>query len=189
VNVNVPVAPSAPAHLLAVVNGSNLALTWTNTYEGGAPTALALDVNGVSVGTIPLGLSDHVTFANVPAGPYIGNTYWVALRAENAGGSSQRSSTLTLRFPAPCSGPPAAPIDMLAYRVGSTVSVDWAPDPSAPAPTLYVLIVTGSAVDSVKTTGRVLSGTVAPGSYTLSVIAANPCGASAATPPQTVVVP
>ena len=46
VHVNVFIPPSAPANLLGLVNGSTVALTWVNTYAGGAPTSLSLDVSG-----------------------------------------------------------------------------------------------------------------------------------------------
>jgi hypothetical protein len=39
------------------------------------------------------------------------------------------------------------------------------------------------------TPGRTLSGAAGPGSYQLNVAAVNACGASAATPSQTVVIP
>lgn len=187
-HVDVPVAPSPPGHLLSVVDGSNVGLTWTNTYEGGAPTSLVLDVSGVVVATIPLPLSDHAAFLNVPGGPYVGNTYRIGLRARNAAGSSQPSA-LTLRVPVQCSGPPAVPASMLAYRVGSTVYVDWAPGPSGAAPTSYVLDVTGTLVGQYSTPERAVSALLQAGTYTVTVAAVNPCGASAATPPQTVVVP
>ncbi|MDH4065103.1 MAG: Ig-like domain-containing protein [Acidobacteriota bacterium] len=183
-HVNVPVAPSAPAHLLGLVNGSNLALAWTNTYAGGAPTSLVLDVTGSIVISLPLGFGDSFSFVGVPPG-----TYTLALRALNAAGSSPPSSAVTLTFPDACTGPPWVPRTVLAYRVGNTVYVDWAPATGGPAPTSYVVNVTGAWVGSLPTTGRALSGTVAPGSYTLSVVAVNWCGASAGSPPQTVVVP
>ncbi len=186
-HVNVPVVPSPPVHLLGVVNGSNVALTWTNTYEGGAPTSLVLDVSGVVVATIPLELSDHAAFLNVPGGAWVGTTYRIGLRAQNAAGSSQ-PATVTFQVPVPCSGPPAVPTGMLAYLVGSTVYVDWTPGPSGAAPTSYVLDVTGTHVGQYATTARTLSALLKTGSYTFSVEARNPCGVSAATPPQTVVV-
>ncbi|MGE0360320.1 MAG: BACON domain-containing carbohydrate-binding protein [Vicinamibacterales bacterium] len=184
IHVNTPVAPSAPANLLGLVNGSTLALAWTNTYAGGAPTSVALDVSGTIVASLPLGLADHFSFAGVPGG-----TYTLSVRAQNAAGISPASNPITLSFPGPCSGAPGLPADTIAYRVGRTVFVAWAPASFGPAPTGYLLQVTGSFVGGFATTGRGLSGTVGPGSYTFRVVAANPCGASAATPPQTVVVP
>ena len=134
--------------------------------------------------SVPLGLSDTFSFAGVPAG-----TYGLSLRAQNAAGSSPSSSVVTLTFPGSCSGAPEAPADVVAYRVGQTVFIDWAPAASGPAPTSYVLNVTGSFVGGFSTTGRALSGTVGPGSYTVSIVAVNVCGVSAGSPPQTVVVP
>ena len=184
IHVNVPVPPSAPANLLGLVDGSTLALAWRNTYAGAAPTSLVLDVSGSIVASLPLGFSDAFSFVGVPGG-----TYTLALRAQNAGGTSPPSNAVTLAFPGLCSGPPLPPADVLAYRRGSTVSVEWAPWTSGPAPTAYMLNVTGSFVGSIPTSRRTMSGTVGPGSYNLSVVATNPCGASASTPPQTIAVP
>jgi len=184
IHVNVPVAPSAPANLLGLVNGSTLALAWTNTYAGGAPTSLVLDVTGAITTAVPLGLTDTFSFAGVPAG-----TYTLSLRAVNAAGSSPPSNLVTLTFPGPCSGAPDPPSGVVAYAVGRTVFVDWTPAATGPAPTSYVLTVTGSFVGSFPTATRALSGTVGPGSYTLSVAAVNTCGTSATSAPQTVVVP
>jgi hypothetical protein len=73
--------------------------------------------------------------------------------------------------------------------VGNTVFVDWAPGPAGPAPTEYVLNVTGSFVGSFATNQRAISGAVGSGSYTLTVAATNACGTSTPSLPQTVVVP
>jgi hypothetical protein len=184
VHVDVPLAPSAPAHLLALVNRSTLTLAWQNTYEGGAPTLFVLDVTGTRTESIPLRFGDTFTFANVPEGRYA-----LTLRARNASGFSPPSNSVMLSFPGPCSGPPTAPGDVFAYRVDGTVHVSWAPGTSGPAPTAYVLIVTGAWTGTFVTTERELSGAIGPGAYTLSIVAINPCGASAATSPHTVVVP
>jgi Tol biopolymer transport system component len=188
IHVNRPVAPSPPAHLLALVNGSNVALAWKNTYEGGAPTSFVLDVLNPRaipfLTSIPLGSGDSVTFAGVP-----NETYSVSLRAQNAGGSSQPTVFVPVTVPGPCSGPPQVTPDILAYRVGRTVYVDWGLATGGAAPTRYALHVTGSLIGRFVTNGRVLSGTVTPGTYTLTVVAVNACGESPPTPPQTVVVP
>jgi hypothetical protein len=51
------------------------------------------------------------------------------------------------------------------------------------------LNVGGALAGSFATPARTLSGTVAPGTYQLSVVAINGCGASSATDVQTVAVP
>jgi len=184
IHVNASVAPSAPANLIGLVNGSTLTLAWTNTYAGGEPVRLWLGVGGAFYGGFYLNLADSFTFAGVPPG-----TYTLALWAQNAAGNSPMSNVVTLSFPGGCSGPPDTPTDVRSYRVGRTVFVAWAPGTAGAAPTSYVLNVTGSYVGGFATGGRALSGTVGPGSYTLSVIAVNPCGQSAPAAPQTVVVP
>jgi hypothetical protein len=183
-HVNVPVPPSPPANLLGMANGSALALAWRNTFEGGPPSSLILDVSGSFTGSFTLGAVETFTFTGVPAG-----TYTLALRASNAGGTSAPSNAVTLTFPSPCSGAPSAPVNFLAYRQGRTVSVDWEPPAAGPAPTGYVLNVTGTFAGSIATAARTLSGSVGPGAYGLSVRAVNPCGASAFTPEQIITVP
>jgi YVTN family beta-propeller protein len=182
--VNVPEAPSAPANLLGVVNGADLSLAWRNTFEGGAPTALFLDVSGSLSATLPLPLADTFSFAGVPAG-----TYTLRLRAANASGLSGPSNPVTLTFPAACSGVPATPTNVVASRDGGLVTVLWESAPSGPAATTFVVNVTGSFVGSFPTTERALSGTVGPGSYTITVSGTNVCGASPPSAPQTVIVP
>jgi hypothetical protein len=183
-HVDVPVIPSPPAHLLSMVNGSTAALSWINTFEGGAPSALLVEVSSTGGGSIPLGLADHASFEGVPGG-----TYEVAVRAVNAAGSSQTSSRIRLTLPRPCSGAPLTPAALFVGRVDRMLFADWIPASAGPAPTSYVLHVTGPLAGSIPTTERALSGTVAPGSYTLRVAAVNGCGESPATPPQTVIVP
>lgn len=182
--VNVPESPSAPANLLGLVNGSALGLAWQNTFAGGAPTSLLLDVTGAISASIPLGLSETFSYPDVPAG-----TYTMRLRAVNDSGTSDASNPVTLTFPGSCSGVPLPPAAFLAYRIGTTIYVLWDPPASGPAPAGYVLNVTGAYVGTVATTSRSLSGTVGPGSYTLSVAATNECGDSAPTPAQTVTIP
>ena len=184
IHVDAAVAPSAPANLLGLVNGSTLSLAWTNTSAGGAPTSLVLDVTGSIAASLTLGVSESFSFAGVPDG-----TYTLSLRAQNASGSSPASNAVTLTFPGSCTGPPQTPANVLAYRMGNTIYIDWAPAASGPAPTGYVLNVTGSFVGAFTTSGRAMSGTAGPGSYTLTVAATNACGASAASSPQTVVLP
>ena len=185
-HVNVPVAPSTPADLLSLVDGSTLNLAWRNTFAGGAPSGMVLEVTGAFAGAFALGPGDTFAFAGVPAG-----TYTLRLSAINAGGVSAPSNPVTVTFPGPCTAlaRPNTPIGMLAYKIGNTIFVIWDPAASGPAPTAYVLNVTGAFVGSFPTTGRALSSAAAPGSYGVSVVANNACGTSAPTPVQTVTIP
>jgi hypothetical protein len=180
-HVGVPVPPSAPVGLTGLVNGSALALAWKNTFSGGPPTNILLDVTGPLSLSLPLRLSESFAFPAVPPG-----TYTFSVRATNAGGASVASNAVTLAFPAACLGPPLTPENFLAYRIGNAVFVVWDPPANGPAPTQYVLNVSGSVTGSFPTTLRRLSGTVGRGSYGLSVRTSNACGSSSATPEQVV---
>jgi hypothetical protein len=182
--VNMAVPPSPPANLLANVNGSSIDLAWINTFAGGSPDSLILDVVGAVSGSLPVGRTDHVSFNGVPAG-----TYNVSVRAANASGASASSNDVTITIPGVCLDAPLPPENFLAYRIGSTVHAIWEPGSSGSAPTSFLLHVTGSATVDVPISTRSVSGVVGPGVYNLSLQAINSCGASASTPVQTVVVP
>lgn len=182
--VNVPQPPSAPVGFTGAVSGRSVALTWRTSYEGGAPTGVALDVSGSIVATLPLGLAESVAFDDVPAG-----TYTLALRAVNAAGASVPSNAVTLTIPGACSGVPAPPSDFLAYRDGRRLTVLWNPAPAGPATQGYVLAVSGPLSAAVSTAERTLSGLVGPGTYSLTVAGTNACGQGAPTTAQVVIVP
>jgi bacillolysin len=184
IHVNVPVPPSAPANLLGMVSGNTIALAWKNTFAGGAPTNIVLDVAGSINTSIPLGLTEGFQFAPVPPG-----TYTLSVRGVNVAGSGPPSSSVTLTFPGACSGVPLTPTNFLTSKVGNTIFVSWDLPASGPAPTIYVLQVSGSFIGSIPTPTRALSGTVGPGVYNISVFAANACGNGVATPVQTVTIP
>lgn len=179
-----PAAPSAPAHLLGMVNGSAVALAWRNTFTGGGLDDIVLDVSGALAASIPLGVSDAFQFDGVPSG-----TYTLSVRATNAAGSSPSSNAITLTFPGPCSGSPLPPSGFQVSAVGPIVSASWEPATTGPAPTAYVLNVTGTFTGRFNGPGRRLSGAAGPGTYGLSVAASNACGSSASTPVQTIVIP
>jgi hypothetical protein len=176
--------PAAPTNFTGLRNGSTVALAWRNTFTAGSPASIVLDVTGSLSTSLALGLTDSFTFVGVPGG-----TYTFRLRATNAAGASAQSSGVTLTFPGTCAGPPFPPTNFLAYRIGRTVFVLWDPPTSGPAPTDYILNVTGSFIGSFATPGRGMSGSVGPGSYGLNVQSRNACGTSSATAVQTVVVP
>jgi subtilisin-like proprotein convertase family protein len=183
-HVNVPVAPSAPAGLTSVVSGTSIGLSWQNTFLGGAPTNLTLEVSGTISTAVPLGPTSSATFGNVPPG-----TYTMRVRPGNAAGPGPTSDPVAIQVPAECSGAPSPPRNVLAYHAGTRVFVLWDPPASGPAPLGYVVNVTGDFTGSVQTTGRSVSGEIRPGTYTVRVVARNTCGSSAASPAQVVTVP
>ena len=180
---------SHPVGLRGSANGFTLNLAWVNPIGPGTPTSLLLDVSGSLQATIPLGVTESFQYAGVPQG-----TYTFALRAVTPMGISPPSNPVTLSFPGngaalmACAAPPSPPINFRAARDGNTVIVTWSPPATADAAS-YVLNVSGSYVGSFTTVAPGLSGSVAPGSYVVSVQSINACGASIATPAITVTVP
>lgn len=184
VHVNVPVTPSPPANLLGMVSGSAVQLAWTPTFGGGAPTGGQLDVTGTFSLSLPLGGGDTFSFPSVPPG-----TFTFRVRQTNAGGASAASNPVTLTFPGGCTGRPQAATQFVAFKSGGVLFLHWDPPASGPAPSTYVLVVTGSVVGSFPMIGRSFSVPPPPGSYTLSIVTTNACGPSAPTPSQTVSFP
>lgn len=184
IDVNVPVAPSAPAGLTGMANGSGVTLSWRNTFGGGTPANAILDVSGTLSGSLSLGAVESFVYPALPAG-----TYTFSVRSQNAGGTSGSSNAVTLSFPQTCTGAPQAPEQFLAFNTGNQLNLLWDPPTSGPAPTHYILNVTGAVNANVPFNTRGLSLPVPPGSYTFTVAAVNACGASSATAPQTVTVP
>lgn len=195
--------PSAPGPLLGVVNGASGALSWTPTFTGGEATLVGLVVQGPVSAVVPLGLAETFEFADVPAG-----TYTVQALAANAAGVSAPSNTVTLTFPAACTGVPGPPRGLVAERWGQVVGVSWEPPATGAAVTVYRLFVYApgdvpaitAAVParggvqptygfSVPVRGRQVAGALSPSWYTFTVQAENACGAGALTAPVTIVVP
>lgn len=180
--------PSAPAGLLGLLNGSTLALSWTNTFDGGTPSGFWLVVSGPVSGIVPLGLVDTFQYANVPPG-----TYSFQVVAANAAGPSPPSNAVTLTFPGPCGGPPAAPLRFRAIVDGTTITLRWgAPETGAAATSYRVVVgtfgdrqpgIASGTTDArpaygfmVPVTGRRISGTLPPDYYNFFLIAENACG-------------
>jgi hypothetical protein len=182
--VNAPMPPSPPANVLGMVNGSTVALSWTNTFTGGAPTDLQLNVTGAQTGSFPLGVSDTLSFNGVPGG-----TYTFTVTASNAAGVSAPSNAVTLTFPDSCSGPPGVPTYLAVAKSGSTLTLTWQPPVTGSAVTSYMIHASGAFTGSLPMLTRSVQGTVGPGTYTLRVAATNACGASVPTDPITVTVP
>jgi len=183
-HVGVPVAPSTPVDLVGVVATSRVALAWRNTFTGGAPSSLVLDVSGALTTSLALGVTDTFTFNGVPGG-----TYTFTVRAVNAAGSSGPSNPVTLTFPGACLGQLQPPSNVAVYRVGNVLTAFWDAPDLGPAPTGYVINVGGAYAGSFPVPGRTITGAVGPGTYLLSVQATNFCGAGLPSEPVAVTVP
>ena len=182
--VEVPAPPSAPAQLLASVHGSDVMLSWKNTFTGGPPTGMRWRATGSANVSMPLPLAEMFSVTNVPPG-----TYTIALEAVNAAGESPLSNAVTLTVPAACVERPDAPEDVTASASGRMFDLAWSPPSSGAAVTSYTVTVSGASAGTFTTSGRTLSGVAAPGTYAVSVQATNACGTGTPTPAQAIVIP
>jgi transglutaminase-like putative cysteine protease len=107
--------PSAPEDVAALALRSDVALTWRNSYEGGAPAEILLDVTGAIQETFVVPATGQVTYSGVPNG-----TYTITLRARNVAGVSDPSQPVTLALP------------------GASIQVVQAPPQTSDAPRLPV---------------------------------------------------
>ena len=184
VYVNMPQRPSPPANFQGVVKDSTMWLAWQNTYAGGAPNAIAMDVTGGATATLPVPFGESFSVAGMPAG-----TFTLRLRALNAAGASNQSGSVTVTAPSRTCSPPRVPSNYFATRVGNAVVLSWdAPAGGTPA-TSYQLTVTGSYTGVFPLSSRGFASPAPPGSYNLSVRATNACGSGPSTAFQTVVIP
>jgi hypothetical protein len=180
--VSQPDPPSAPTGFTGLATGRDVAFSWIPTFEGGAATGYILDVQGTLTASLALGPDPRAAFSNVPDG-----TYTFRLLATNAAGRSAATDPITLTFPGACVAP-TVPTWVTTGVSGGLVTVRWEPGVGGGAPTDY--LVTAEGVGTVPTGGaRVVAGVLPSGTYRISVQAVNPCGASAASVAQTVVVP
>jgi hypothetical protein len=184
VYVNVPTPPAPPSGLLGLVVGDALSLAWRNPTGGGALSTIVLDVSGGASASVPLGVVDTFTIAGIQPG-----TYTFSVRAGNTAGISTASNSVTLTFPSVCSGSPLPPVGFTATRAGSVVTLAWELAATGPAPTGFLMHVSGAFEGSLPTAVRTLTGPVGSGTYTVSVAATNPCGVSAPTASRTLTVP
>ena len=191
--VGVPSGPTAPVNLLGLVRnratGNSVSLSWRNTFGGGAPEYIALDVlrDGVPFNSFPLPVSESFTFEGVPNA-----TYTFSVRAVNRTGSSGASNAVTLTFDdalTSCSGAPSMPVNVTSAVQGHFVALSWQAAASGRPATGYRVLVTGPGNPmTINVTDRVLSGVVPPGTYSVRIQAVNQCGTSTATAARQVVV-
>jgi hypothetical protein len=180
--VSQPDPPSAPVGFTGLAVGRNVAFSWTPTFDGGAATGYVLEVEGSLTASIALGPDTKAAFANVPDG-----TYTFRMVATNASGRSPASAPVTMTFPGACVAP-TAPTWVTTGVAGNVITVRWEPGTGGGAATDYV--VTAEGVGTVPTGGaRVVAGVLPAGTYRIFVQAVNPCGTSAPSAVQTVVVP
>ncbi|MEZ5417566.1 MAG: DUF1800 family protein [Vicinamibacterales bacterium] len=183
-HVNANLRPNPPTNVQGAVKGSNLVLAWKNSFTGGTPTSLQLDVTGSATASLPLPLTETFDLAGVPDG-----TWTFRLRGINAAGVSSQSSSVTLRAPSRTCALPRVPTNFVVGRSGNVVSASWdTPQGGTPA-TSYILSVGGAYNGAFPIAGRGFSAPAPPGTYNFSVLAVNACGIGPVTAFQTITIP
>ena len=182
--VGVPTTPSAPANFQAMVKGSTLWMAWQNTFGGGQPASIVMDVTGTATASIALPLAESYTIPGIPNG-----TFTLRLRATNGAGTSAQSNSVTITGPSTSCALPRVPGAYQATRVGNTVVMSWDPPSGGTPASSYVITVSGSYNGAFPVASRSFAAAAPPGTYVLSVRAANVCGAGPATAFQTVTIP
>jgi uncharacterized protein (DUF1800 family) len=183
-HVNAPLKPNAPGNVQGAVKGSALWLAWRNSFTGGTPQSLMLDVTGSATVSLPIPLSEEFSLPGIPNG-----TYTFRLRAMNAAGASSQSGSVTLTAPSTTCALPRVPTNFQVTKTGNVISASW-DTPSGGTPAAgYRLNVSGSYVGSFPIAGRGFASGAPGGTYNFSVQAVNACGAGPVTAFQTVVIP
>lgn len=182
-HVNAPLKPNAPGNVQGAVKGSALWLAWRNTFTGGTPQSLMLDVTGSATVSLPIPLSEEFSLPAIPNG-----TYTFRLRALNAAGASSQSGAVTVTAPSTSCALPRVPTNFQVTKTGNVISASW-DTPSGGTPAAgYRLNVSGSYVGSFPIAGRGFASGAPGGTYNFSVQAVNACGAGPVTAFQTVVI-
>lgn len=136
--------PAVPTNLQVFRNGTGVVISWTPGSGGGAASAFQLRAGltpgGSEVGVIPTAATG-VAAGGVPA-----NTYYLAVRAVNAGGVSGESAEVALVMPpgGACDAPPTPTLTTTAW--GQYLTAAWTPVPGAGA---YYLSASGPGVPGV----------------------------------------
>jgi len=184
--------PTAPRSLTAYGRNSSVVLNWRNTFGGGEPTGITVDVtqNGARVASIPMPVADTWSFDYVPAG-----TFSFTVRATNASGTSGSSNSVTLTFPLSGCSVPGTPTSFSVSTSGRVLSASWLPPSSGTTPTRFTVEArlrnpnnSTTALGTFPVAGRTISSPVGPGRYELRVRSENICGNSGFTGWQSVTV-
>lgn len=183
-HINSTLKPSAPTNVQGAVKGSALWLAWKNTFTGGTPTRLELDVTGPVTATLPLPLTEAFSLpSGLPKG-----TWTFRLRALNAAGSSSQSSSVSVTSPSTTCALPRVPVNFQVTKGGNVIHASWdTPSGGTPAAS-YQVTVTGTYNVGFPTSGLGFAAPAPGGTYNISVQAVNACGAGPATAFQTVVI-
>jgi len=133
-------APEAPLNFSATASGSTVLLTWTAPVSGDPVTTYVIEAGSRS------GASDLTIIATNSTAPAFSasgvgaGTYYVRVRAQNAGGvSSPSNESILIVGTGGCTTPPNAPGGLVTSASGTAVTLTWMPSVGGCAPTAYLL--------------------------------------------------
>jgi exo-beta-1,3-glucanase (GH17 family) len=173
--------PGSPQAMIALAFGNAVDLSWQPPVVGGLPDSYLIDVRTAPDTThlvsLPVGAHPCFSHGAVPPG-----TYYLRVRASNAGGTSGPSNEVPLVVGTP---PPGAPADLMAATgPGGAVTLTWSAPAAGGPPAGYVIDV-GDAEGSsnlasipVGPSTRFAATGVPPGLYYVRVRAVNGSGSS-----------
>lgn len=183
--------PVQPPRLLRTtgVDGNDVSFRWKAPLHGPAPTGYSIEgglAPGETLAALPTGSANPlVTLSGVPDG-----AFYVRARAFSGAAGSAVSNETRIFVNQPL--PPSAPASLLASVAGSVLTLSWRNTFTAGEPSDLALDATGTLTGTVPLPGGLDTVTFAgvpPGTYTLSLRAANAAGTSAPSNAVAVTVP
>lgn len=180
-------APGAPINLSTSSSGSTVTLTWGAPSSGDPVTTYLIEA-GSGPGLANLAnVTTNNTATSFSASGVGNGTYFIRIRAQNAGGTSAASNESTLVVgSSACTSAPNAPAGFAIAVNGSTLTLTWSAPAGGCAPSSYLLQAGASAGSSDLANANVGAGTtyvasgVGGGTYYVRVRAVNAFGQSAA---------
>src|SRR5262249_50214782 len=170
--------PNGPQGLSASVSGSDVTLTWNAPVGGGTVSTYIIEA-GSSPGASNLASFSTGSTATSCFAPGVGaGTYFVRVRASNAGGTSAPSNEVVIIVGSGCPAP-SAPSGLSPSVAGSTVTLNWTAGAGATSYRLQAGSSPGQSnladfdIGSAATT--LVATNVGAGSYFVRVRSVNSC--------------
>ncbi len=178
-------APAAPINLSSASSGSTVTLTW-GAPSSGDPVATYIIEAGSGPGLANLAnFTTNSTATSFSASGVGAGTYYLRVRAQNAGGSGAASNESILVVGSTgCTTAPNAPAGLAMTVSGSTVTLIWSAPAGGCPPSSYVLQAGSSAGSSDLANANVGAATsyvasgIGAGTYYVRVRALNTYGQS-----------
>lgn len=185
--------PSPPTTPRVQVRASTLTIAWAAPPLGARPTSYVIEG-----GTAP-GLANLAAFSTGNAAtsfsvPGLGaGTYYLRMRSASALGAGAASEEQAFVVGAAgCSGPPQAPLDLVATVAGSAVTLNWRAAPASIVSSYRLIIGATSGGSELGVAdvgpGTTFSATAPSGAFFLRLFAVNACGVGAPSAETAVIV-